>query len=128
MPQGLDANHIQLAMASLKIMEDKLIDQYKELYLFEALIGFLSTISFPIASPFPAIAMISFSLAPFTGLTLLSNAHTVVVEAIGYLITVMWAKEFILLVRKGLRCPCSSSRSALCCGRYRSTGRPAPAS
>ncbi len=95
--QGLAGSHIQLALAANTIMEDKLIEQYKELYLFEALIGFLSTISFPIASPFPAIAIISFSLAPFTGLTLLSNAHTVVVEAIGYLITVMWAKEFILL-------------------------------
>lgn len=95
--QGLAESHIQLALAGVSIIEDKLIDQYKELYLFEALIGFLSTISFPIASPFPAIAIISFSLAPFTGLTLLSNAHTVIVEAIGYLITVMWAKEFILL-------------------------------
>jgi|SRR5208283_2858052 len=95
--QGLAESHIQLALAGVSIIEDKLIDQYKELYLFEALIGFLSTISFPIASPFPAIAIISFSLAPFTGLTLLSNAHTVIVEAIGYLITVMEAKEFILL-------------------------------
>jgi hypothetical protein len=88
---------MQLAMAGVTVMEEKLIDQYKDLYLFEALIGFLSTISFPIASPFPAIAIISFSLAPFTGLTLLSNAHTVVVEAIGYMVTIMWAKEFILL-------------------------------
>ena len=39
--------------------------------------------------------MISFSLAPFTGLSLLSNIHTVVVESIGYLIRVIWAKEFI---------------------------------
>jgi hypothetical protein len=95
--QGLAGSHIQLALAGITIMEDKLVEQYKQLYLFEALIGFLSTISFPIASPFPAIAIISFSLAPFTGLTLLSNAHTVIVESIGYLITVMWAKEFILL-------------------------------
>jgi hypothetical protein len=94
---GLTASHIQLSLASLKVMEEKLLDQYKDLYLFEALIGFLSTVSFPIASPFPAVAIISFSLAPFTGLTMLSNAHTVVVEAIGYLITVMWAKEFILI-------------------------------
>jgi hypothetical protein len=95
--QGLTGSHIQLALASTTVMKDKLISQYMDLYLFEALIGFLSTVSFPIASPFPAIAILSFSLAPFTGLVLLSNAHTVVVEAIGYFVTFMWAKEFLLI-------------------------------
>jgi hypothetical protein len=93
----LATSHFQLALASLKILEARLLEQYKSLYLFEALIGFLSTISFPIMAPFPAVNIVSFSLAPFTGLVLLSNAHTMVVEAIGYLITVVWAKEFILL-------------------------------
>ncbi len=95
--QGLTQSHIQLALATLSIIEEKLKSQYIDLYLFEALIGFLSTISFPLGSPIPAVNVISFSLAPFTGLNLLSNAHTVVVEAIGYLITVLWAKEFILI-------------------------------
>lgn len=95
--QGLTTSHITLALATLDIMEQKLRSQYIDLYLFEALIGFLSTISFPIGSPIPAVNVISFSLAPFTGLTMLSNAHTVIVEAIGYLITVIWAKHFILL-------------------------------
>jgi len=95
--QGLSSNHIQLAIASLSILQEKLIDQYKDLYLFEMLIGFLSTISFPIASPFVGVSILSFSFMPFTGLVLLSNAHTTVVEAIGYLVTALWAKEFILL-------------------------------
>jgi hypothetical protein len=95
--QGLSEGHIRLALASITIIEDKLKEQYIDLYIFEALIGFLSTISFPLGSPVPAVNVISFSLAPFTGLNLLSNAHTVVVEAIGYLITVLWAKEFILI-------------------------------
>ncbi len=95
--QGMTQSHINLAMASLSIIEEKLKEQYIDLYLFEALIGFLSTISFPLGSPVPAVNVISFSLAPFTGLNLLSNAHTVVVEAIGYLITVLWAKQFILI-------------------------------
>ncbi len=93
---GLTSNHITLALASTHVIIEKLMEQYKSLYLFEALIGFLSTISFPIGSPIPAVNIISLSLAPFTGLVLLSNAHTVIVEAIGYLITVMWTKEFIL--------------------------------
>lgn len=95
--QGLTISHLDLALASLNIMEQKLKSQYLDLFLFEALIGFLSTISFPLGSPVPAVNIISFSLAPFTGLVLLSNAHTVVVEAIGLLVTVVWAKEFILI-------------------------------
>lgn len=95
--QGLATSHITLALATLDILEQKLRAQYVDLYMFEALIGFLSTISFPIGSPIPAVNVISFSLAPFTGLTMLSNAHTVIVEAIGYLVTVIWAKNFILL-------------------------------
>jgi len=95
--QGMTQSHITLALASLDIIEQKLRSQYIDLYLFEALIGFLSTISFPLGSPIPAVNVISFSLAPFTGLTMLSNAHTVIVEAIGYLITVLWAKHFILI-------------------------------
>jgi hypothetical protein len=94
---GLTTSHINLALATLTIVENKLKAQYIDLYLFEALIGFLSTISFPLGSPVPAVNIISFSLAPFTGLNLLSNAHTVIVEAIGYLITLLWAKEFIMI-------------------------------
>ncbi len=94
---GLASSHLNLALATLTLFEQKLKSQYLDLYLFEALIGFLSTISFPLGSPVPAVNVISFSLAPFTGLTLLSNAHTVVVESIGYLVTVLWAKQFILI-------------------------------
>ncbi|MEW6723284.1 MAG: hypothetical protein AB1324_08525 [Candidatus Micrarchaeota archaeon] len=94
---GLTISHLNLALASLTIIENKLKSQYVDLYLFEALIGFLSTISFPLGSPIPAVNIISFSLAPFTGLNLLSNAHTVVVESIGYLVTVLWAKQFLLI-------------------------------
>ncbi|MEW6034968.1 MAG: hypothetical protein AB1529_00005 [Candidatus Micrarchaeota archaeon] len=94
---GLTQSHLNLALASLGLIEEKLKDQYKDLYMFEMLIGFLSTISFPLGSPVPAVNVISFSLAPFTGLSLLSQAHTVIVESIGYLITVLWAKQFILI-------------------------------
>ncbi|MCI0504316.1 hypothetical protein L0Y65_06445 [Candidatus Micrarchaeota archaeon] len=94
---GMTNSHLQLALATLTLLEQKLKSQYIDLYLFEALIGFLSTISFPLGSPLPAVNVISFSLSPFAGLNLLSNAHTVIVEAIGYLISVVWAKEFILI-------------------------------
>jgi hypothetical protein len=94
---GLTTSHLSLAIASLDILETKLVDEYLNLYLFEALIGFLSTISFPIGSPIPAVNIISLSLAPFTGLGMLSTAHTIIVEAIGHLLTVVWAKGFMLL-------------------------------
>jgi hypothetical protein len=93
----VEISHINLAIASLDILDQKLRHQYIDLYLFEALIGFLSTVSFPLGSPVPAVNVISFSLAPFTGLVLLSNAHTTIVESIGYMITLVWGKEFILI-------------------------------
>ena len=94
---GLTSSHLNLAMATLHLVETKLKAQYIDLYLFEALIGFLSTISFPLGSPVPAVNVISFSMAPFTGLGMLSSAHTVIVESIGYLVSMLWAKEFILI-------------------------------
>ncbi|MFH2100529.1 MAG: hypothetical protein ABII71_00375 [Candidatus Micrarchaeota archaeon] len=94
---ALSASHVDIAYSCLDVLFVKLRDMYINLYLFEVLIGFLSTISFPIGSPVPAVNVISLSLAPFSGLVLLSNAHTTVVEAIGYTMTLIWAKQFILL-------------------------------
>jgi hypothetical protein len=94
---GLTSNHVELALSCLDVIYQKLKAQYINLYLFEVLIGFLSTISFPIMNPLPAVNMVSFSLAPFTGLTMLSNAHTMIVESISYMMTVIWAKQFIVL-------------------------------
>lgn len=99
---GLTTSHLSLSIASLGILEQKLKAQYMDLYLFEALIGFLSTVSFPVGSPIPAVNIISISLAPFTGLSMLSSAHTVVVEAIGYLLTLIWSKEFLLLFARDI--------------------------
>jgi hypothetical protein len=93
----LSALHLDVAMSALDTLFVKLKGMYINLYLFEILIGFLSTVSFPIGSPVPGINVISLSLAPFTGLVLLSNAHTTVVEAIGYAMTLIWAKQFVLL-------------------------------
>ncbi|MBI5224052.1 hypothetical protein HY990_06560 [Candidatus Micrarchaeota archaeon] len=89
-------SHIQLADASLEILFQKLKGQYLGLYIFEIIIGFLSTISFPIGAPVFAAAVTSFSFVPFSGLTLLSQAHTIIVEAISSLMAVVWAKQFLL--------------------------------
>ena len=94
---GLSISHIDLALASNDIFLTKLKSLYVNLYLYEVLIGFLSTISFPILSWIAGPAMISFSLMPFISLGMLSGAHTSVVEAIGLLAAMLWAKEFILI-------------------------------
>ncbi len=93
----LFSSHVTLAIASTEIMFNKLREMYISMYLYEALIGFLSTLSFPIISAVAGPAIISFTLMPFDGLNLLSNAHTIVVEAIGTMMTLIWAKEFILI-------------------------------
>jgi len=94
---GLSISHIDLAIASNDIFLTKLKGLYINLYLYEVLIGFLSTISFPVLSWIAGPAMISFSLMPFISLGMLSGAHTSVVEAIGLLAAMLWAKEFILI-------------------------------
>jgi len=94
---GLGTSHVTLAIASLDILIEKLRSMYVSMYLYEALIGFLSTISFPLGSPIPAVSVISFSITPFDGLNLLSNAHTIIVETIGQMLTFVMAKQFILI-------------------------------
>src|SRR3989338_1239188 len=94
-------SHFDLAYASLDVLWTKLLNMYGTLYLFDILIGFLSTLSFPIGgSPLPFLAMLNLSFQPFDGLVLLVNAHTIVVEAIGQLLTVIWAKQLILILAR----------------------------
>lgn len=94
---GLSVSHMELAVAANEIFITKLKSLYINLYLYEVLIGFLSTISFPVFSWLAGPAMISFTFMPFISLSMLSSAHTAVVEAIGLLAAMLWAKEFILI-------------------------------
>ncbi len=88
--------HIYLASAALDILFEKMRAMYAQLYFFEVLIGFLSTLSFPLGSPLPLVNLVTFSFMPYDGLVLLSNAHTVVVEAIGFVVTALMAKQILL--------------------------------
>jgi len=96
-PHPFSVTHVDLAIIATDIFRAKMQNLYINLYLYEVLIGFLSTISFPIGTIFPGATMISFSLMPFISLSMLSAAHTSVVEAIGLVMAMIWAKEFILL-------------------------------
>ncbi len=91
------SGHIQIATASLDVLETKLFTIYGRLYLFEILLGFLSTLSFPIGSFVPGINILSLSIMPFDGLMLLSNAHTIIVEAIGTILAIIIAKQVFFL-------------------------------
>lgn len=101
-PSGPDlyAGHVNIAHNSLEVLKVKLVTMYGTLYMFEVLIGFLSTLSFPIGNFLPAVNLISLSIMPFDGLSLLSNAHTIVVESIGYLVAVVMAKQWLLIFAK----------------------------
>jgi hypothetical protein len=85
-------------------LRTKLASLYAQLYVYELLFGFLSTLGFSI--PIPAfnpttllgmlISIPSLSFSPFSGLTPISNAHTVVVEAVGTALLGVLARQVIL--------------------------------
>jgi len=93
---GLSVTHVELALQANAVFKSKLLSLYTNLYLYEILIGFLSTISFPIGAIFSGPAIVSFSFMPYISLGMLSNIHTSVVESIGLLIAAVWVKEFLL--------------------------------
>lgn len=92
----IPANHIGIAYASLEILFLKLRAIYTSLYLYEVLIGFLSTVYVPMGTFNPAVAILPISMPPLAGLTLLSNAHTILVEAIGMVMVAIIAKQHLL--------------------------------
>jgi len=94
---NFQAGHVDIAYFALEVLFVRLRSVYVNLYLYDVLIGFLSTISFPIGSQLPGLNIISLNLNPFEGLVLLTEAHTVLVEAIGYTMMVIIAKEHLLI-------------------------------
>ncbi|VVB98089.1 Uncharacterised protein [uncultured archaeon] len=97
-------DHIQAAYMSVMQLRAKLFSLYSQLYVYEILFGFLSTLGFSI--PFPAfnpatmlgllISIPSLSFSPLSGLTPISNAHTVIVEAVGTAVLAVLARQVIL--------------------------------
>ncbi len=97
LPSSAFGTQANLAYYALEILFTKLKDIYTNLYLFEIFIGFLSTVSFPVGALLPGLSIISITFNPFDGLVLLSEAHTVIVEAIGYTMMVILAKQNLML-------------------------------
>lgn len=101
---GTCADHVAAAYQSVLMVRAKLISLYMQLYVYEIVFGFLSTLGFSI--PIPAfnpatmvglfISIPSISFSPLAGLTPLSNAHTVVVEAVGTALLMVLARQVLL--------------------------------
>ncbi len=96
-PSPSFAGHLDLAIATADSFFDKLFSMYRSLYSFEMLIGFLYTIGFPGFNLLPAIGSINFVFHPFSGLALVSEVHTEIVEYVGYFVTLMLIKKHILI-------------------------------
>lgn len=101
---GGPCDPLEAAYYGVLLLRTKLMSLYVNLYFYEIVFGFLSTLGFSI--PLPAvnpatlgsllISMPSFSFAPLSGLTPVSNAHTVVVEAVGTALLMVLARQVIL--------------------------------
>lgn len=88
--------HMQVAWGSLEILFQKLKSIYLGLYTYEVVIGFLSTVYVPLGTFNPLLALVPASFPPLVGLSMLSNAHTVLVEAIGMVMIAIVAKQELL--------------------------------
>ncbi|MBI2079855.1 hypothetical protein HYT84_03750 [Candidatus Micrarchaeota archaeon] len=93
---GCNSSFIDLSSGSLEILFLKLRSIYMSLYLFEVLLGFLSTVYVPLGTFNPLLSLLPVSLPPLVSLSLLSNAHTVLVEAIGMTMVAIIAKQHLL--------------------------------
>lgn len=90
-------NHLGVAYTALDILFGQLKNIYLHLYLYEVLIGFLSTVYITLGTFNPGLALLPISFPPLVGLSLLSNAHTVLVEAIGMTMVSVIAKQHLIL-------------------------------
>ncbi|MBN2477689.1 hypothetical protein JXB01_00180 [Candidatus Micrarchaeota archaeon] len=89
-------NYLKVADLSLLMLQTNFLHLYRELYLYEAVIAILSSISIPLGT-FPTYMFIfNLHMVPFGGLTLLTNAHILLVDSMAYATTAIIAKRTIL--------------------------------
>ena len=101
---GECSNHLDAARQSVVMLKSKLWSLYFNLYAYELIFAFLSTMGFsiPLSAINPTtlagfmVSMPSISFSPLSGLAPLSNAHTIVVEAVGTMMIAVLARQVIL--------------------------------
>lgn len=98
-----DCDFLKVAYNSIIILRTKMVSLYMELYYYELFIGLFSTMGFsvPLSALDPTggifrMSMPTLSLSPFAGLTPLSNAHTIVVEAVGSAMLLVFGRQVFL--------------------------------
>ncbi len=89
--------HLGVAWTALEVLFGQLKNIYIHLYLYEVLIGFLSTVYITLGTFNPGLALLPVSFPPLVGLSILSNAHTALVEAIGMTMVSVLAKQQLIM-------------------------------
>jgi len=87
---------IALANYSLEIIKISVVNLYTKLYLFEGIIATISSISFTMGVIKSGLITTSIYISPFSGLAMITNAQVTVVESVGYMLGVVFAKMSIL--------------------------------
>ncbi|MFZ5340978.1 MAG: hypothetical protein ACOZBG_04735 [Candidatus Micrarchaeota archaeon] len=97
------SNILEAAHQGVLLFRTKMFVIYMNLYFYEIIFGFLSTFGFqiPLSALDPVLSIFkisvpSLSFVPLSGLTPLSNAHTVVVEAVGTALIMIIARQVLL--------------------------------
>lgn len=101
---SVPCSHLEAAYQSMIMLKLKTFSLYLDLYFYEIVFGFLSTLSVNLPAPaFDPISFLGFkliipqfSIAPFSGLTPLSTAHTIVLEAVGTGVFLVLVREVLL--------------------------------
>ena len=78
------------------VLLPKLIEMYTSLMQLEALLGILSTLGAQVNLPSTALMQPSLSVAFHAGLTVVSDAHTLIVDAIGMTIVTVIGQKVLL--------------------------------
>ncbi len=89
--------HIDSALMSTEVFIEKLINNYKNMAIYEFMIGFLSTINLPLTFATTRLSTDSIAIQPFIGLTLPLKAHNQVIYYFHYALGIVIAKKFFLL-------------------------------
>lgn len=98
-PAGaIHCNHIDVAYYSLKMVGNNLRTLYVDLYAYDVVISLLSSINIPLFPIHIFLFIFTINISIFPGLVLLSEAHTLIVEGIGYAYAMVIVKQLLLEV------------------------------
>lgn len=98
--QGLPTGHVDVAILQTDIFLGQFMGLYLRLAILDVFVSFMSTLSFNLGMLPGGIGIFSVHIAPYVPLSLVSQALTKVVDAIGMLALAIWGKKMILIFAK----------------------------